>query len=100
VSALSIETLAKAELFDYLCWLEEKEQHERVPNADFLCLASDGTTCWGKTYADAVKVAFHHDKGLQDASPPNTKVSDGSEPFAGPIGSGVRPTTHKQSEEK
>lgn len=73
VSALSVETLYKADLFDYLCWLEEKEQRNRVPGADFLCLASDGTTCWGKTYSEAVKVAMQHDKGLQDASPQNRR---------------------------
>lgn len=43
---LSQEMIRKADLFDYLCWLEEKEQSERVPGADFLVLASDGSTCW------------------------------------------------------
>ena len=57
----------KAECFDYLCWLNETEQRERVKDADFLVLASDGTTCWGKTWADAVKAAMRHDKDLYDA---------------------------------
>jgi len=42
---LSQEMIRKADLFDYLCWLEEKEQSERVPGADFLVLASDGCLC-------------------------------------------------------
>lgn len=77
VAALSAEKLYKADCFDYLCWLEETDQREKVKDADFLVLASDGTTCWGKTYADAVKVAMHHDKELYDAvceleaNPPN-----------------------------
>ena len=67
----------KADCFDYVCWLEETQQSETVKGADFLVLASDGTTCWGKSYADAVKVAMHHDKELYDAvqdleaNPPN-----------------------------
>jgi len=64
---LSAEKLYKADCFDYLCWLNETEQRENVKTADFLVMASDGTTCWGKTYADAVKVAMHHDKELYDA---------------------------------
>ena len=58
----------KADCFDYLCWLEERQQKERVPGASMLVIASDGTTCWGHTYEEAVKVAMHHDKGLQDAA--------------------------------
>ena len=65
--ALSAETLYKSDCFDYLCWLNETEQRENVKTADFLVMASDGTTCWGKTYADAAKVAMHHDKELYDA---------------------------------
>jgi hypothetical protein len=57
----------KSDCFDYLCWLEETHQSENVKGADFLVMASDGTTCWGKTYSDAVKVAMHHDKELYDA---------------------------------
>lgn len=63
---LKSDLLYKADCFDYLCWLEEKEQRERQPGADFLCLASDGTTCWGKTYSEAVKVAMNHDKEIED----------------------------------
>ena len=65
--ALSAETLYKSDLFDYLCWLEEQEQGERVPGAQFLVMASDGTMCWGNSYSDAVKVAMQHDKELYDA---------------------------------
>lgn len=63
---LVADLMYRADLFSYLCWLEEKQQHERVPEADFLCLASDGVTCWGKSYAEAVKVAMEHDKQLHD----------------------------------
>lgn len=63
--ALSSETLRKADLFDYLCWLNESEQHDAVPDAKFLCMASDGTTCWGKTFAEAVRKAEKHDAGWQ-----------------------------------
>ena len=69
------DLLYRADLFSYLCWLEEKEQRERVPEADFLCLASDGVTCWGKTYADAVKVAMQHDKQLHDYAGQQNKDS-------------------------
>lgn len=64
---LTQEMLYKADCFDYLCWLAETEQRENVKTADFLVLASDGTTCWGKSYADCVKVAMQHDKELYDA---------------------------------
>ena len=77
ICVLSAEMQYKADCFDYVCWLEETQQSENVKGADFLVLASDGTTCWGKSYADAVKVAMHHDKELYDAvqdleaNPPN-----------------------------
>lgn len=58
---LTQEMIRKSELFDYLCWLEEKEQGERVPEADFLVMASDGRTCWGKSYAVAVATAMEYD---------------------------------------
>lgn len=67
MAALSAEMMYKADCFDYLRWLNETEQRENVKTADFLVMASDGTTCWGKTYAEAVKVAMHHDKELYDA---------------------------------
>lgn len=66
--ALSSEMLYKADLFDYLCWLEEKHTEDvpELKGKDFLCMASDGTTCFAKTYSEAVKVAMQHDKELQD----------------------------------
>lgn len=67
VYALSAEKLYKADCFDYLCWLNETEQQERVKASAFLVMASDGTTCWGKTYKEAVKIAMQHDKELYDA---------------------------------
>lgn len=76
--ALTAKTQYKADLFDYLCWLEERQQKERVPGASMLVIASDGTTCWGHTYEEAVKVAMHHDKGIQDAKDltlPSTRQS-------------------------
>ena len=65
--ALSAETLHKADMFDYLCWLNETHQSENVKSADFVELASDGTTCWGKTYAEAIEAAMRHDKELYEA---------------------------------
>jgi len=64
---LTQEMMYKADCFDYLCWLEETHQEDGVKEAPFLVLASDGTTCWGKNYADCVKVAMKHDKELYDA---------------------------------
>ena len=55
----------KADMFDYLCWLEQCQKPVELRD-QFLCLASDGTTCWGKNYAEAVRVAMEHDKGIQD----------------------------------
>lgn len=63
---LTKEMMQKADLFDYLCWKQEKEQNERVPGAPFLELASDGTTCWGKTYMGAVSNAMEHDKEVYE----------------------------------
>ena len=67
ICALSAETFYKSDCFDYLCWLEETHQSENVKGCKYLVLASDGITCWGHTYADAVKIAMHHDKELYDA---------------------------------
>ncbi len=67
LSELSTEMLYKADCFDYLCWLEETHQSEHIKGVKFLVLASDGTTCWGNTYSDAIKVAMQHDKELYDA---------------------------------
>ena len=61
---LTQEMIRKAEMFDYLCWLEEKEQGERVPGAPFLVIASDYRTCWGKSYAAAVAEAMKHDANV------------------------------------
>lgn len=59
-------------MFDYLCWLEDfgpfRDAAGDGKADDHLCLASDGTTCWGKTYADAVRVAMEHDKEIHDAT--------------------------------
>jgi hypothetical protein len=63
---MSNDAIRKAELFDYFCWLEEKGQSERVPAVSFLCLASDGSTCWGKTFAHAVAEAMKHDKDVYE----------------------------------
>lgn len=80
---LSQEMIRKADLFDYLCWLEEKQQSERVPGAAFLVLASDGRTCWGKTWAATVAAAMKY-----DAKPygehQNAKLTD-----AGPVTPGL-----------
>lgn len=57
----------KADMFDYLCWLDGMHGPEQLHGVDRLCMASDGTTCWGKSYADAVRVAMEHDKEIFDA---------------------------------
>lgn len=65
----------KADMFDYLCWLDGMHGPEHLHGVDRLCMASDGTTCWGKSYADAVRVAMEHDKEIFDAmeaASPNT----------------------------
>lgn len=68
----------KADMFDYLCWLEDfcafRQSALDGKAGDYLVLAADGTTCWGKTYAEAVRVAMEHDKEMFDAtSSPNTE---------------------------
>lgn len=66
------EPQLKSDMFDYLCWLEDFSvlRTNAIDGnvCDYLCLASDGTSCWGKTYAEAVRVAMEHDKELQDAT--------------------------------
>ena len=77
---LTANLMLKAEMFDYLCWLEDfcvfREAALDGKAGDYLVTASDGTTCWGKTYAEAVRVAMEHDKELHDATSPNTKFRD------------------------
>jgi hypothetical protein len=68
----------KADMFDYLCWLEDfccfRQAALDGKAGDYLVIASDGTTCWGKTYAEAVRVAMEHDKEMHDAtSSPNIR---------------------------
>lgn len=66
ICILTKEMMDKADMFDYLCWKEEKEQSERVPDIQFLELASDGTACWDKTYMGAVRKAMEHDKEVYE----------------------------------
>ncbi|OQC27644.1 MAG: hypothetical protein BWX67_02354 [Thermotogae bacterium ADurb.Bin062] len=81
---LTANLMLKAEMFDYLCWLEDfcvfREAALDGKAGDYLVTASDGTTCWGKTYAEAVRVAMEHDKELHDATSPNTPVTDAEPP--------------------
>lgn len=46
-------------------------------------LASDGTTCWGKTYAEAVRVAMEHDKEIFDATEAVSSPNDAYQPRRG-----------------
>lgn len=75
------EIMLKAEMLEYLCWLEDfcqfREKALDGKAGDYLVMASDGTTCWGKTYAEAVRVAMAHDKEIFDATQtsPNTEGS-------------------------
>ena len=44
--------------------MEHSEQYLEcggLPVRDFLVLAQDGTTCWGKTYREAIDEAMKHD---------------------------------------
>jgi hypothetical protein len=67
LAVLSDDVQLKADMFDYICWLETTHQRENVKEAPFLVLASDYTTCWGKTYAQAVAAAMRHDRELYEA---------------------------------
>jgi hypothetical protein len=60
----------RSDLFGYLAWLEDHRDHgdTDLKGADYLVLASDGTTCWGKTFMEAVQVAEQHDRELFDAA--------------------------------
>lgn len=60
----------RSDLFGYLAWLEDHRDHGDIDlkRADYLILASDGTTCWGKTFMEAVQVAEQHDRELFDAA--------------------------------
>ena len=40
----------------------ETEQADAVKGVQLLVMASDGTTCWGNTYVEAVAKAMLHDK--------------------------------------
>lgn len=58
-------TERKIEAFDYLAWKDLRHQklmHGENFKGDHLELASDGTTCWGKTYLEAVEAAIKHDR--------------------------------------
>lgn len=61
------ELQLKTDMFDYLCWLDGMNSPEELHGVDRLCVASDGTLCWSKDYASAVRVAMEHDKEIFDA---------------------------------
>ena len=58
----------KADMFDYLCWLETVQAPEELAPAPYCVFASDGTPCFSERYADAVRVAMEHDKEIYDAT--------------------------------
>jgi hypothetical protein len=58
-------------MLHYLAWLEQRRAPE-LNRAGYLCLASDGRTCWGNTYFEAVQSAMKHDKGASSAEVQNT----------------------------
>ena len=62
--------ILRSDLFSYLAWLEDHRDHGdfSVKGKDYLVLASDNTTCWGKTFMEAVQVAEQHDRKLFDAA--------------------------------
>ena len=61
--------LLRSDLFSYLAWLEDHRDHGdfSVKGKDYLVLASDNTTCWGRTFMEAVQIAEQHDRKLIDA---------------------------------
>ena len=61
---VAAEEIEKARLFDYICWLEKRNSDEMELRGDYVVLASDSHTCWGKTYAEAVKNANNYDIGM------------------------------------
>ena len=62
--------LLRSDLFSYLAWLEDHRDHGdfNVKGKDYLVLASDSTTCWGRTFMEAVQIAEQHDRKLFDAA--------------------------------
>ncbi len=57
--------MEKADLFDYLCWLENLEVKElglSQENAPYICMRMDGKSFFGETYIDAVRRAAKYDK--------------------------------------
>lgn len=91
----------KADMFDYLCWLEDYCAFRQAAldgkAGDYLVLAADGTTCWGKTYAEAVRVAMEHDKEMFDAtSSPNDKAQP--RPCDGVLAGGLCDNIHDDRE--
>ena len=66
----------KADMFDYICWLENNfhfrsatmtfKGDERVNRNDRFIVTSDGTICCAKNYSDVVRIAMEHDKNVYD----------------------------------
>lgn len=73
----------KEQLFDYLCRVNEHSQNERLPDSEFLFIARDGATCWGKTYAEAVRNGYLHDYELGNDKELKGPVVFIDEPFSG-----------------
>ena len=70
----------KADLFDYLCWLDGMQSPEELHGVDRLVTASDGTLCWAKTYAEAARIAMEHDKEIFDAMKTEPPINPGQTP--------------------
>lgn len=62
------EVFHKAELFDYLCWLETVSSPEELHCSDYLVFSSDGATHWGKTYGEAVRLSLEHDRDIYEVT--------------------------------
>lgn len=54
----------KAEMFRYLCKLQEIQQADELKGCPFCIQGAGGQVHWGKTYAEAVRNAMNHDKGV------------------------------------
>ena len=62
--------ILRSDLFSYLAWLEDHRDHGdfELEGSKYLVLASDGTTCWGTTFMEAVQIAEQHDRAAFDAA--------------------------------
>lgn len=54
--------IEKADLFDYLCWLENMSVKECGDGLPHICMSRDFKPFFAEQYIDAVRQAAKHDK--------------------------------------